>query len=412
MLKKIDKNIRALLDYAKFKASGLAVRDKNLWVFGNLGDVFDGNSKYLFLWVSKNLPGVRAVWITANETQRAQIRSLGYESELRGSRSGAAARLKAGVYLFNAYPADVGADLANGAFLVNLWHGSGLKAVGATNKRSSIAKVQGRKPGLLERARRLRKTLAPNLIVTTSPALAQKFADSYGLPLEHLPIIGTPRLDGALDADLKAAVKAFQSNTAWDTARKEYAEVFVYMPTFREGHLSSKEDRSDFLREALPNVARLSEALARRNAVLYVKQHPRAMTKLEFDHANIRPWPTGLDFYSVIDEVDGLITDYSSVMFDYLRVKPRGLVLYPFDLEKYLSERDLYFSYEESVAGVRADTFEKLCELIESGAAINEIDQVAADRAFERCWAGSVHPAAAHVVAEIQRRLGNSKETA
>lgn len=408
-MKAIARTARALGAYALFQASSLAARDEGLWLFGNQGDAFDGNSKYLFLWCAKNRPDITPVWITSCAKQKAELEAQGYQAVLRDTAAGVAARLRAGVYVYNAYADDVGATFANGAFRVNLWHGSGLKGVGATNKGSALGKNTGRKVGLMDRARRLPKTLAADMIVTTSPDLARKFADSYGLPMEHLPIIGTPRLDGALDAELKASVLAFQDNEIWRRNREQFSEVLVYMPTFREGHLHSSDKRTDFLNEAIPDLQRLSDSLARRNAVLYVKQHPWAVTKLDFQTNNIKAWPAGLDVYSVLDEVDGLITDYSSVMFDYLRVKQTGLTLYVFDLEKYLSERDLYFPFDESVAGVRAKSFDALCGAIETGAAVGPVDRVEAERVLKRCWEGSVHPASAQVVDEVKRRLSAAR---
>ncbi|MCV5480587.1 CDP-glycerol glycerophosphotransferase family protein, partial [Escherichia coli] len=49
---------------------------------------------------------------------------------------------------------------------------------------------------------------------------------------------------------------------------------------------------------------------------------------------------------------DFLITDYSSIYFDYLYLN-RPIIFFPFDLEKYTASRDFYLSYNEATPGVK-----------------------------------------------------------
>jgi CDP-glycerol glycerophosphotransferase len=61
---------------------------------------------------------------------------------------------------------------------------------------------------------------------------------------------------------------------------------------------------------------------------------------------------------------DILITDYSSVFFDYsMLAKP--MIFYPYDLQKYLHEdRGMYFDYEKLVPGSICKTFDELIDIL------------------------------------------------
>ena len=61
---------------------------------------------------------------------------------------------------------------------------------------------------------------------------------------------------------------------------------------------------------------------------------------------------------------DLLITDYSSVMFEFILTR-KPIVLYAFDLESYMDKcRDLYFPYGEIAIGEQAKTFNELCSAL------------------------------------------------
>jgi CDP-glycerol glycerophosphotransferase (TagB/SpsB family) len=71
----------------------------------------------------------------------------------------------------------------------------------------------------------------------------------------------------------------------------------------------------------------------------------------------------------MLPRLDALITDYSSIYFDYLLLD-RPVLFFPYDLERYREdERGFYFEYEEVTPGPKARTFDELvsriCELLD-----------------------------------------------
>jgi CDP-glycerol glycerophosphotransferase (TagB/SpsB family) len=406
VLARMRKIARATFTLAAFYSSKFQRRDPRLWVFGSKRG-FDGNSHYLFLWVAHNEPEIEAVWITADPSIADEIRSAGLKSEVRGTPSARRVLRRAGVYIYNSKVSDVGATESNGALLVNLWHGSGLKNIASHNKTNILYDLRnkGRLNGLRAKLVRIEQS-ARAVFISTSHDIAVRFSEAYGAPLTNCPIVGTPRLDASINKQLRAWSKQFGTYAEFEVARKNNREMYVYMPTVRSG------DR-EFLKEALPDPERLSAVLRARSAVMFLKLHPRDEARHRMADSSwagfderILPWPRDAIFYNVMHEIDCLITDYSSVMFDFIAIKSAGLLLYPFDIDRYVDERGFYFPYAESVAGHRANKFSELCDAIASGRAIAEIDPCKLAKVRARVWDGSKLPASPDVTDEIKRRAG------
>jgi len=72
------------------------------------------------------------------------------------------------------------------------------------------------------------------------------------------------------------------------------------------------------------------------------------------------------DIQEILLETDVLITDYSSVFFDFMVTK-KPIVFYAYDLENYLENcRDMYFDYEEVAPGPIARDADALIELLKT----------------------------------------------
>ena len=57
-----------------------------------------------------------------------------------------------------------------------------------------------------------------------------------------------------------------------------------------------------------------------------------------------------LNTNDLLVDADLLITDYSSVYFDFLLTN-KPIIFFPFDLNQYTNHRKLYFDYKEVIAG-------------------------------------------------------------
>jgi len=89
------------------------------------------------------------------------------------------------------------------------------------------------------------------------------------------------------------------------------------------------------------------DGLLTEKQVMYVKLHYMNAAGIDLSkYTKIRPFPTELDGYEFLNALDVLVTDYSSVFFDYALTRKK-VILFTYDLEEYIKERGFYFSLEE-----------------------------------------------------------------
>lgn len=138
----------------------------------------------------------------------------------------------------------------------------------------------------------------------------------------------------------------------------EHKQTIAYMPTWRKmTREMDKEARTKQLEEILSAWdATLSE-----NQVLYVKQHMVNAVPVNFStYKNIRPFPAEYDTYEFLAAADTLVTDYSSVMFDFA-LTGRKIVLFVHDKEEYLQIRGLHMKLSE-LPFPKVETMEALAQ--------------------------------------------------
>ncbi|WP_332765899.1 CDP-glycerol glycerophosphotransferase family protein [Phenylobacterium sp.] len=389
-----------LLNLIAYPLSRLYPRSRKVWVFGAADNEFTGNPKYLFLWVSESRPDIQAVWISGNRKTCQAIRENGYRACHRWSLKGILAAVRAKVYFFGHYSEDVNLPFSGGATLVNLWHGVGLKAVNLGLPQGRTSSVQKFANSLTGYLRHLKYLIRPDYIVTTSDFMQKHFMSQFLAKADQCPKLGYPRLDCVVVPKLGLASEKIDRSLGFKWNKSEHSDIYIYVPT-------SRDSGRDFLDAAIPDVERLSTALAKRNAVLYIKPHPRTLVPSNFKNAdNIRMWPAGIDFQTYLHEFDVLITDYSSVLYDYLATGAKGAILYTFDMEEYLSvDRGLLYPFEENTAGARARDFQELCFLLEHGVPDNENTRQQIEEIRDKFWGGSPSPASPAVVKFVEANL-------
>ena len=386
------------LDLVAYPASILMPRSPARWVFGHTRNLLGDNPKYLFLWMALHRPDIHVTWITGSRRTRRLLRAYGYRVRRRWSPGGIAAALRAKVFVFSHHVGNVNVQLSGGALLVNLWHGVGLKTIHLghpTGQAVTALKLASSRLGM---ARVREYVTPPDILVTTSEMMRAHFAGQFGLPPDRCPELGYPRLDCARDPALAAAAEALDRAGGFAMNPDGFAEVYIYMPTYRDS-------RRPFFERALPDLDRLSATLAERNALLYIKPHLHTALALPPGSANIQAWPRDIDVNTYLGRFTGLITDYSSVLYDYLFLKDVGAILYTFDFDEYVAgDRALNYPFEENVAGVQVATFDGLCEVLRDGVALDPSRMRGAERIRERFWGGSPPVASAAIVNYVERR--------
>jgi teichoic acid ribitol-phosphate primase len=184
-----------------------------------------------------------------------------------------------------------------------------------------------------------------DVCLVSSMSFAPQYAEAFGQPLDgrFRSDIGMPRTDALFDdAGTARAVAAVRARYAIPDGRR----VVLYAPTFRGESVSKAE----------PGVLldlRLLQSELTADHVLLLRLHPFVRTgfALGDDLAgfviDVSDHP---DINELLPVADVLITDYSSVMYEYALLR-RPMLFFAPDLDEYHDERGFYFDYRTGVPG-------------------------------------------------------------
>lgn len=367
--------------WALYFVSGRIRRDARLWVFGDYHGKFSDNSKYLYLYINKHLPDVRAVWISPNKDLVRILRRNGFEAYYTWSIKGIFTVARAGVWFFTFSSKDINYWLSNGALLVNLWHGIPLKKIEYDAKKGVVSlRVWSEKNPI---TRVLYYLLFPwhyesvkysrYYVLSTSPEASKLFSSAFRIPIERVLVSEYPRckvfFEDLPGQDIGVDLQIYDLVLS---AKDSGARVIVYAPTFRD-------DRSDERVLRMVDWYDFDALLERENAILLIKPHvSSSLRKIPDNLRRIYLVGPRSDIYPILKYADVLITDYSSIYFDFLLLD-RPIIFFCYDLEDYISRsREMYFEYNSVTPGPKVRTYEQLKQAVLNVLAGN--DEYASDR--------------------------------
>ncbi|MDX9710625.1 MAG: CDP-glycerol glycerophosphotransferase family protein [Trichloromonas sp.] len=161
------------------------------------------------------------------------------------------------------------------------------------------------------------------------------YSNAFSLKNRNLIYVdGLPRNDRLFYAINKS--KHLKIKYGFELSKK----IILFAPTFRDDHSGGN------LVSELISV--LNDYFSK-DYTICVRLHPSCLSAVNIpenviDASFMHPLEDLLSF------VDFLITDYSSIIFDFSLLS-RPMLFYAPDLDKYLIERDFYFGYENFVPG-------------------------------------------------------------
>ncbi len=117
-------------------------------------------------------------------------------------------------------------------------------------------------------------------------------------------------------------------------------EIFIYMPTFKGTYFNRKDEKQT---KELMNYFLEVDKHLNDNQIFIVKLHNFNESEIDYSELkHIKSFPEGYETYDVLNMADVLITDYSSVFFDFANTK-RKIILFNYDEEEYMKYRGTYF---------------------------------------------------------------------
>lgn len=217
-----------------------------------------------------------------------------------------------------------------------VWHGTPLKKIGADVPSANLS--------LRYRALMKREALQWDVLIAQSTWAADVLAKAFGYSGDVLSL-GYPRNDALLDPHENAALR--------DAVRVHFGvsqsqTVVLYAPTWRD---DLKDPSGHYSRVDKVGLKALASLLGPDYIVLYrghTNSANAAQSALPASVIDVTMFP---ELNALIAASDALITDYSSIMFDY-PVTGKPIAFMVPDLARYRdATRGFYFDFESSAPG-------------------------------------------------------------
>lgn len=309
-----------------------------IWVFGAWkGYSFSDNPRWVFEYVTLQEPDIYAVWLTHSPEVVEKLKSRGRRVYYINSFLGLWYMLRAGVGVVSHGLVDLNRYACARIGIIETWHGIPMKPVLLSDpKETSIRRY--RLKGVL-------KLLFPFIgvgmnysrfaAICGSSEFTNRILERVFGSNSNILSTGFPRLDGFYSTIMPDRI-------AYD--KQCGKRVGIYMPTYRR---PSEFNIVGYFKE---EVEKLDKILNARNVKMYVRIHPFDLEKSGLDFSSyqaVELLDDSMvdDLYSVLANFDFLITDYSSILFDFLCLERPVFLLTP-DRESYLSSNGAFvFDY-------------------------------------------------------------------
>ncbi|MGW6083743.1 CDP-glycerol glycerophosphotransferase family protein, partial [Bacillus subtilis] len=229
---------------------------------------------------------------------------------------------------------------------INTWHGTPLKTLGKDME------------GPIGQHKNIQRNfLHSDYILSPNKFTSEKLIDSHDLEgLYNGEIIeeGYPRMDLTFNTDKEELRKTLENIIELDPHKK----IILYAPTWR-GEVGSVSNINE---ELFNHISALNEKIPD-DYQLILKVHTLLFKYIKHDEQLMNKCiPDCIDTNELLSLVDILITDYSSIFFDYMATN-KPILYFMYDKEQYLKKRGMYLDVN-TLAGPICKTTDELAKCI------------------------------------------------
>ena len=329
---KIKQNIQLKED--EIKTFSLKSPKKQGIVFISKGFI-DANNKYLYLYCYKN--NLNPTMITDNLAQIKELQEKGF-SILKLDTKEANQKIAGAKYLIFDQANYTNFYIHENQITIQMWHGVGLKKM---SKLTNIVYDY-----FISTSKWTNETNFKNIF------LSKKYLD-YGYPRNEFLLRDTQKSDLLL-CDKKL----------YNISLKN--KIVLYMPTIREYLFSKAETLESIINLNLLN---LNNSVKKLGYMMIIKLHPHLIEFfkdfiIESDFSNILFHPPQGDIYPILKNTDILISDYSSIVYDFLLLD-KPIIFFDYDRQEYENNMDGFlFEYDNYSPGIKVQTQEALIKAL------------------------------------------------
>lgn len=323
--------------------------DKNSALFGSGFGKFSDNSKYLFLYMFNN-SYKNIYFITDNKIEYEKYKD-NYPFLYKWSYKTFITVLRSNYFFYTHNIDDIYPVKRKSTIAVNLWHGTAIKKSGFDSEVEMKWIRKKQKLGLSLPYERM------DYFITAHKNCNRIFQSSMRIEDKKIIASGLPRNDFLFENKSNLSLIEKLKDTIYKSSEKK---TILYAPTFRDYESSTIENN---LKELMNLFEKLSLS---GNILVGIRMHPLEKKLLDVDifkNSNILDLTKYDDMQEILLATDVLITDYSSMIFDY-SILERPVLLYAYDLLEYQQARGgFYFDFEKDFSGYgiseNIDTLEK-----------------------------------------------------
>ncbi len=311
------------------------------------GKSYSGNSKYIYEYLAKNYgDNYRFIWVIDKPNTKIPYK---HKKIKRFSLKYYYYLARCQYFVFNVRQPEW-AEKREGSYFLQTWHGTPLKKLVFDLEEITSASPKY-KQQMYKQSRAWDYLIAPNAFCS------ETFRRCFMYDNELLEV-GYPRNDIMHSPDKDRIAERIRRQLGIPADKK----TILYAPTWRDDEFYGK---GQYKFELHLDLKRMQERLGEEYVVL-LRTHYFIADSI--DVSSFNGFAYNLSKYDDISELylisDILITDYSSVFFDYANLK-RPMLFYTYDLEKYRDIlRGFYFDIEELVPGPLLYTTESVIDAI------------------------------------------------
>lgn len=291
---------------------------------GYNAEVFNFNSRYLFEYYEQNHPEYNIYFILNDKAAYNKYKKIYGDSIINSlEKKNIKLIFSAGTWITSGGLPFRLPFVNKKRVVVNLGHGMPLKGLGLDNKENTFIQNLG-----------IRAIYSQyDLISATSSIFQSILARSYSSTNNKVPIIGNCWDDYVLkEKDARKVLTSLYSNLP------EFKKTILYAPTWRQNAETWIFPFEDF------DTIDFENFLEENDIIIFLRLH-------HLDKNNIDKYSNChriklinqdivADIMELLSIFDVLITDYSSIMVDYLLLN-RPIILLPYDQKEYSSTRTL-----------------------------------------------------------------------
>lgn len=346
--------------YAKYKLTDRPSKvKKDVIVFESFGGKsYSDNPKAIYDYMSKTYPELKYYWVFREPDNIPHIANA--QKIKKGSKHYYDVFQKASVWVSNArLPLPL--TKKHNQTYIQTWHGTPLKRL--ANDMNTV-RMPNTTTALYKRNFYF-ATQRWDYLISPNPYSTEIFQSAFWMAPSQILEIGYPRNDITYN---HAHDTQYHEHIRKKIGLPQHKKVLLYAPTWRDDEY---DDIGKYTFELKINLPKLQATLGE-DYVILLRMHYLIANAIDLN--GYEGFAYDVSHYDDISELylisDALITDYSSVMFDYgILKKPQFFFAY--DIEKYDKNlRGFYIDYHKDLPG---PIYTKADELIEG---LKQLDQI------------------------------------